>query len=177
MWFSAYRVDRLFLWSLLFGAAAGAYYDIFRIIRIARKPRGDGWKSRRFLRYGDAVLCFAGDILYWLTLAAAYCVFIYDAADGRLRIASLIAVAGGFLVWFFTLGRLVAAAADMIIYAVRLILKAVFRVTVVPAAKALRFIFTRIAGAFRAIRTAIYSVLAVRLEKRRAARGYGLLRK
>ena len=173
MWFPAQRVVRLFLWSLVFGAAAGAYYDIFRILRIARKPRGDGWRHSRFLRHGDAALCFAGDLFFWLSSAAAYCVFIYDLADGRLRIASLIAVCLGFLFWFFTFGRLIVAAADLIIRAVRAAICAVCSVTVVPAAKGIRFIARKLAALFAGLFGAVYSRVAIRRELRLASRGYG----
>ena len=176
MWFSAYRVIRLFLWSLVFGAASGAYYDIFRILRIARKPRGDAWKSRRLLRYGDAALCFAGDLLFWITLAAVYCVFIYDMADGRLRIISLIAVCLGFLAWYFTFGRLIVAAADRIIQAVRFVVKAVCRVTLFPAAKAVGYIARKIYAAFRKAFGLFYSKAAYRRELRLASKGYRVLK-
>ena len=176
MWFSSYRVVRLFLWSLVFGAAAGAYYDLFRIARIARKPRGDSWGKHRILRYGDVVLCFLGDLFFWITSAAVYCVFIYDLADGRLRIVSILALFIGFTVWHVTVGRLIVALADKIIYAVRVIILAVCRVTLIPAAKAVRYLSGRLAAFFRLIFGSVYTKAAIKRELKLASKGYGIIK-
>ena len=163
MWFSSGEVIRLFLWSLVFGLCSGAFYDIFRIVRIARRP------TRR-VGPVDTALCVIEDLLYWLILAAAYCVFIYDVAGGRLRLISLAACAAGHAAWHFTLGRAVIFAADRIIAAVRAVLRLIFRLTVLPLARLIRILVRP--GVI--ILAALYDKLKRSHELSLARRGYGV---
>ena len=174
MWVSSYETMRLFARSLLFGACAGAYYDVFRVLRIARKPRGNAWSRRRVLRYADVALCFAGDLFFWLTLAAAYCVFIYDAADGRLRIVSLIALLCGAAAWYFSFGRLIVLVADKVIGAVRTAFSFAVGITVIPLARVIK----RLAGLLGRLIGRLFGAFYDKVERRRelagAEKGYGV---
>ena len=164
MWFSSADVVRLTVLSFVFGLGSGAFYDLFRIWRIARRP------SRRRAGRIDFMLCVVEDLLYWLILSAAYCVFIFDAAGGRLRLISLAAAACGHLAWHFTLGRAVVFISGRIIAAVRAALRLLFRVTVVPALRALAFLLR---PAVRACGY-IYDKTKRARGLRSARRGYGL---
>jgi len=110
------------------------------------------------------------DLIFWMILAAAYSVFIYDVAGGRLRLSSLFACFAGHLIWHFTLGRLTVFLADRIIYAVKTALRFVFRITVLPLFKLITVILSPIAS--------LFSVICDRIRQRRgialAARGYKL---
>lgn len=140
VWLTSYEVTLFFGRSALFGTAAGAFYDIFRIIRISRKPKGEEWAKHRFLRFGDTVLCFVGDILFWLTLAVCYSIFIYHTIEGRLRLGSIASGVAGFLIWHLTAGRLIVFLADRIIALVRRIIAFIISVTLVPLGRAFCFI-------------------------------------
>ena len=174
MWFSSYETVRLALLSLVFGAVAGAYYDIFRILRIARKPSCES-RAGRIGTALDAVLCAAGDLFFWITLACAYCVFIYDAANGRLRIVSLIACAAGGAAWYFTVGRLTALIAEKIVKAVRRAVRFAVRITVVPAFKVIKFAGSKIFGVMIRVFGAVYGRCAARRERKLAKKGYGII--
>lgn len=162
--------------SILFGVCVGAFYDVFRVIRIARKPRGAAWSSHRILRYADAVLCFCGDMLFWLTVAVAYCVFIYDAADGRLRIASLVAALLGAAAWYFSFGRLVVFAADKIIGFFRAAFRFILKITLFPIVRLLVFAATTAGGMLGRSFGALYGRIKYRRELSAADKGFGLYR-
>ena len=174
MWFYSPQVIRLFLLSVLFGAGAGAFYDLFRILRIARKPRGEEWSKRRFLRYGDFILCFLGDMIFWIVLAVAYSIFIYAIANGRLRISSLIAAAIGFAAWFFSAGRLTVFLADRIIFGARFVLRFVARLTVIPAARIAYAAWSAVSGFIRKRIAIVVDRRTARRENSLAGKGYGL---
>ncbi len=174
VWVSSGQVTLFFLYSILFGVCAGAFYDLFRILRIARKPKERTKEAGRVLMLGDDILCFVSDMIYWLVLAAAYSIFIYREAEGRLRIGSLLCAAAGFLCWHFTIGRLIIFLADRIIRLIRLIFGFVLSVTLVPLLRLLRFIGQRLCALFSAVFGRVYHRFAVKRELSLASRGFGI---
>ncbi len=174
VWVSSGQVTLFFLYSIVFGVCAGAFYDLFRILRIARKPKERKREAGRFLRLGDDILCFVSDMIYWLVLAAVYSIFIYRESEGRLRIGSLLCAAAGFLCWHFTLGRLIIFLADRIIRLIRLVFGFVLSVTLVPLLRLLRFIGRRLSALFSAVFGSVYHGFAVKRELSLASRGFGI---
>ena len=176
MWISSWQVTLFFRWSLVFGVCAGAFYDLFRILRIARNGSGGLWSKHGFLRFGDFALCFAADMLFWLTLAVCYSIFIYRMAGGRLRLVSLFAVACGFAAWFFTCGRLVVFLADRIIALARRIVGFIVGITLVPLGRAVRFCMKKTAALLAFVFGSFYDRAARRRELTLAAKGFNILR-
>ena len=175
LWVSSGQVTLFFGASLLFGLFAGALFDVFRIMRIARRSFGRA-SLPRFLRFGDGILCFFADMIYWLMLAAAYSVFIYHRAYGRLRLGSLLCVGVGFFVWHYTLGRLMILTADRIIALVRRIVGFIISVTLKPIFCALVFLVRRLLGILYRIRTAFYHRRTLKRELLLAGRGFGIMK-
>lgn len=174
MWMSSAEITAFFLYSIVFGLLAGAFFDIFRILRIARGSVVKIKHISLFLRFGDGILCFLSDLTYWLILAVAYSVFIYRWADGRLRIGSLICVALGFIVWHYTLGRLVMILADRIVALIRLIVGFILSVTLVPLWRFMTFVMRKIRTLFAVAFGALYHHIAVKRELSLASRGFGI---
>ncbi|MBQ4054076.1 MAG: hypothetical protein IJD17_00050 [Clostridia bacterium] len=172
-WVSSGQVTRFFGLSAVFGLFAGALFDLFRIMRIARRS-SDSPSFPRFLRFGDRLLCFISDILYWLLLAVAYSIFIYRAFYGRFRIGSLLCVAGGFLVWHYTAGRLVVYLADRMIALIRIAVGFILSITLKPVFRALRFLVRLLSGFLGGAFAAVHHRIAVRRELSLAAKGFGI---
>ncbi len=79
----------VFLRSILFGAAVGAYYDLLRALR----------REKRLRLLPVALL----DGIFWLTAIVAFALFVLLAADGDGRSYVLIGLAGGAALYFLTL--------------------------------------------------------------------------
>lgn len=174
VWQSSAEITAFFLWSIVFGLFAGAFFDIFRIMRIARRSVVNLKRFSLFLRLGDGILCFLSDVVYWLVLAVGYSVFIYRWAGGRFRIGSLLCVAAGFLIWHYTLGRLVILLADRIISLIRLVIGFILSVTLVPILRLVSFFGRKIKSLFAAVFISLYHSIAVKRELSLASKGFGI---
>ena len=136
----------MLLWSLLLGIGLGAVYDAIRIIRVfltlgeseggifirsaVRKlklPLIDKEKmikrlekkKKRILR---ELLFFFLDLLYALFCGCAFILLEYYANDGTPRAFSLFGVIAGFLIYYFSLGRLVYALSERIVLVLRVVI-------------------------------------------------------
>ena len=172
MWLSSADITVFFLWSIVFGLLAGALFDVFRIMRIARRSIVNVKRSSLFLHLGDGILCFLSDILYWLILAVAYSVFIYRWADGRLRIGSLLCAAAGFLIWHYTIGRAVMLLADRIIALIRVIVGFILSITLVPLYRLFAFVGRKVNNLFSAVFAVLCHSIAVKRELSLASKGF-----
>lgn len=85
----------LALWSLITGAFLCATYDIFRLMRT-------------FKRQG-AVTLFISDFVFCLFSAVCLLILFFNLSYGRVRLYALALAVGGFLLWRFTVSRLVMA--------------------------------------------------------------------
>lgn len=84
---------RLFAYSALVGAALGAVYDLFRLLR-SLFPKTKGF------------VIFVEDMTFCAVCTGVYIVFIYAANLGVPRLYSAASAACGFALWYFTLGRI-----------------------------------------------------------------------
>lgn len=82
----------VFLWSLLFGAGLGLFYDLFRWFRL-------------FVRC-STVSVFFQDLAYFLTAAVASFLFIFEVNDGTVRLFILAAFLAGGVSFRLTVGQL-----------------------------------------------------------------------
>ena len=91
--------------ALLFGFAAGVFYDVLRTLR------------RRLKRSGWAVFL---DILYWLTLSIALFAQTMTTGQGVVRIFMLVINFGGGVVYFIILSaktrRILDRIADLLVW-------------------------------------------------------------
>jgi hypothetical protein len=128
------------LLSLACGGLCGALYDLFRISRVllgfseytsaARKlyaaplpligsvcrPGKTSVRNRI-----EHALIALGDVLYGILSGCVFSVFLYVAASGCFRWFYLAGAGIGFLIYYFTIGRIVVLSSDVIVYVLRLV--------------------------------------------------------
>lgn len=144
----------LFLEAVLLGAALGAVYDVFRILRLAF-PNG-------------RVLIFLEDMLYFALVGIVSFSFVLLQNGGVLRAFLLAGELLGAVLYFFSLGVLVMKAAQGIIRLVRGFLRFLFRIFVRPLIRLFRWIFGKCRALWKIFCTK-YGVIGGKLPFRRAA--------
>lgn len=163
-----YDPYRILIGAFLLGAALGAVYDVFRVIRIARLPGEtyDGGYLKKFkpqkpiITFGKGVkkaayaasdaVVFIEDILFFIVCAIAETVFFLAENDGEIRIYCIIFTVLGFFLYIKTVGRCVIYFSSKIIFFVRCLLYWIFYIIIVPV----RYIFR----AFYRVCAALYGV-------------------
>ena len=110
-----------FVYSILLGIVTGIIYDFFRIFRVA-------------LRH-NAVAVFFEDLLFCLIVSIMLILFIFCENYGIVRWFSFLGWMGGFYIYRQTVGRVVMAAAQMII-------KFIKRYIISPISQMIFFIFS-----------------------------------
>ncbi len=179
----------LLIYSFLFGMSAGVFNDVNRIVRAFFGVRYSGRSFERLyemklpfvgslgvkseakkIRKGLlSVLIFFQDILLFAFLGCGTVILNYYLNRGQFRLYTIAAVAAGFALYYFTLGKLVIFLSEGIIFFVKASIRIIFYVISRPFALAAR-LFVRI---FEAIRKKIASALAkkqmIRYNKRKQA--------
>lgn len=84
---------RFLLYSVIVGVFLSFLYDFFKVSRVL------------FSKMPDAVI-FVEDLIFTLICTVVYIIFIYAANLGIPRFFSALGAAVGFLIWYFTLGKL-----------------------------------------------------------------------
>ena len=143
---SPYMLTLLLIYSFLFGMSAGAFNDISRIIRAflgvryskrsferlyAIKfpfvgPLNSERPERVWNRRALSVLIFFQDILLFVYLGCGVVVLNYYLNRGQFRLYTIAAATVGFVVYYFTLGRIVMLLSEGIIFILRALFKIFF---------------------------------------------------
>ena len=111
-----------FLGALALGGVLGLIYDVFRISRLAfRLP---------------AALIAAEDILFYLISGVVLFSYLMEASSGEVRGFILIGAFLGWLLYYFTAGRLVMALSGKLIAA----FKKIIRLVLLPVIWILQFL-------------------------------------
>ena len=139
---------KLLLYSVLWGGIVGALYDVNRIVRvffgvryskkhfdslyslrlpfskkeISLKNKTDKTKGK-FIK--GAVVLF-GDLLSVTVAAVGIVVLNYSYNDGRFRAFTVIGTLVGFLIYYFSLGKLVMLACEPLAFLIKYAICAVF---------------------------------------------------
>ncbi|MBR4022758.1 MAG: spore cortex biosynthesis protein YabQ [Ruminococcus sp.] len=92
-YFTVHEELMLLLYSVIFGAAAGVLYDLFRTLRAAL-PHNN-------------VLVAIEDIAFWVICSFSVVAFTSVMARGEFRFYYIIGGITGFALYFFTIGRVV----------------------------------------------------------------------
>ena len=119
------QVTALVLYSAVIGAFIGVIYDIFRILRIALPEVIKGTKA-------ETVIVFFQDIIFWLITSAVFIIFIYYANKGMTRLIMIFASGAGFLIYYYTVGRIVIFFSGAIIGLVKHIVKLFYKILINP---------------------------------------------
>lgn len=137
----------LTLYSAAVGVLLGAIYDIFRILRIAAEPsfklkhihvrEEAAGSSKTAVRatHVDRIrfwIIFIEDIIFSLICAAVISITVFHLNTGHPRWFILLGAAGGFSLYYHTVGRLVMLLSSRIILLVRTIVLFVLKMTLFP---------------------------------------------
>jgi hypothetical protein len=150
-----YGAYSAFAGALLLGVLFGVIYDVFRIARVSRMPylmpKGKLYelikvpeKKRRgkalpkLLGASDALLTFAEDIVFWLTVSAGEILFIYHVNGGAVRVYFILCTFAGAAVYFFTAGKITMFFSVRIIFLLRCLLYWIFYIIIYPVRLILR---------------------------------------
>ena len=107
-----------FFSALLFGAALGVYYDLFRILRVAFPP--------------GRVVAFVEDLFWWGSAGVLTVLFGIAGLGGQLRLFALLGEGIGFLLYHLTIGAAVMHLARWLIGLIYALLRLLFRLTLAP---------------------------------------------
>lgn len=108
----------LFLYSCILGLCLAALYDVFRIARIAIKT--------------NAIILFLEDVLYFTICAIATSAFLIIQNQGKIRWFPIFGEFVGFIIYYFTIGKLVMKISTIIINAIKSLFKLLFKVFISP---------------------------------------------
>lgn len=98
------------LWAFLSGAFLCCVYDVLRVFRLRTKP--------------NALVLFLCDFAFCLFATLVMLILFFNFSFGRVRVYAFFFVLLGFLLWRFTLGRLlVGAFGKLLDYFFRLVVK------------------------------------------------------
>ncbi|MBC8569802.1 spore cortex biosynthesis protein YabQ [Zongyangia hominis] len=109
---------QVFLYACLIGAGLGAFYDVFRMIRLAVK--------------NSAVIVFIEDALFFAVCALVTFFYMMQAMGGQLRFFILLGEFLGAVIYYFTIGALVMKISKLIIRGIKAVLHFLFRIFIRP---------------------------------------------
>ena len=140
---------KLLLYSLIWGGTVGVFYDVNRIFRVLlgvrySKKHFDSLYSLRLPfskkeislknaadktggRFIKGATEFLGDFLSVTVAALGVVVLNYSYNDGRFRIFTVIGTLVGFLLYYFTLGRLVMLVCEPLAFLIKYTICAIAR--------------------------------------------------
>ena len=157
----------VFLFSCAVGGFLGAFYDVFRIIRVAFNSK---WTA-----------VFFQDLLFCVLSAFCIILLVFHTNSGTVRWFSLLGCFLCFVLYHMTVGKLVMLAAKKIIAFIKKALRILYNITLNPLKTALLFILRRLkkSAAFIALNLAkskrrLYYENEKRIISQKAARGFGL---
>lgn len=116
----------MFLYALLLGGVIGVVYDIFRVSRVAFRL---SW-----------LLVLLQDLLFFFLSALLLWRYFLLQSSGEVRIFAVLGVLLGWVIYFFTLGRLVMGFAGIILRGIARLARAILtpvRKTIIQIKKTL----------------------------------------
>lgn len=170
----------LALRSALLGVFFGAVWDLFRIFRIAQRgtvKAGAGAFRRAlafFFEQFETVAVFLQDMIFFMFAGVCMCIFLYRYDSGRIRGLSLFCTAGGFALYFFTVGRLVIAVAEKTVAFIRRLIKTLYKYSLRPFFRAVRKILSYIIRLFYKKHLTNRTKSYIKVIGKSAADGFGI---
>ena len=187
-------------WSLVFGCFLHLLYDALRILRILCGVRYGGLVCARLRAchfpllppdfasrpprkagvYWQQGLVLVTDLLFCLSAAFLFSVFLYWQNDGQFRAVLLLGTAAGYVVFHQTAGRLILAVGETAAFLLRVLLAYLCLLVRVPLVWLLRacrvalfFLFARLCALLCLLYGWLYLPLySRRAEKRRLHEAY-----
>lgn len=118
------------LWSAVVGAALSAFYDLFRLARLA-VPH-------------PVWMVFLEDLLFCGISAVAVFLFLLEVRNGQIRFFLLAGIGAGFFLWHETLGLLLVSGADLLFAFCRLCVYGICFLLLKPPALLIGMIMKRV---------------------------------
>ena len=144
MYVSMSEHSLMLLYSVLLGLFLGAAYDIVRLTRIAVGVKYGAMdrtkydfgkyaligsffysKVKKKVTQKDSFLSlfiFLGDVLFCLFCSVSVAIFIYYFNSGEFRAFVLVGAFVGFLIYYFSFGKIVIYLSEKIIFTIKLLL-------------------------------------------------------
>jgi len=120
----------VFLFSCVVGGFLGAFYDVFRIIRIAFNSK---WLA-----------VFFQDLIFCIFSAISVILLVFYTNSGMIRWFSLLGCFMCFVLYHITIGRIVMFLSKKIIDFIKRVLRFLYKITVIPVKTAILFILGRL---------------------------------
>ncbi len=120
-----------FLMTCVIGIILGAFYDLFRILRIA-------------FCHGK-ILLFVEDLLFWIISAVVTFFVMLNVVDGRVRFFAVLGEILGFVTYHYTAGVIVIAMADVVIKFLGKIFSLLYIIFLRPILRIILFIWSKLA--------------------------------
>ena len=163
------KLAEILLYSFAIGMLLGVVYDYFRIRR-----RLFSFGSKKVFKHTELienVLIFIEDVLYALICSGVVCIFLFYANSGRQRGIIFLGAVIGFVVYYYTIGKLVMLVAGYVVNFLLFLFRKIFSVTVLPLFRLLVWVMrlTVIALIMRFV-----SYFAVKLALKKAENGFGI---
>lgn len=134
----------VFFEACILGVFFGAFYDVFRIIRLSFK--------------NPKLLIFFEDLLYFIVLTIASFIMVVMKNDGFLRSFLIIGELLGMILYFFSISIVVIKSANLIIKMVKNALNFIYKITLKPVIALFCYIMSNITIAFNAIKNKIKNI-------------------
>ena len=157
----------VFIFSCVVGGLLGAFYDVFRIIRIAFNSK---WLS-----------VFFQDFIFCIFSAFSIILLVFYTNSGQIRWFSLFGCFTCFVLYHLTIGRFIMFASKKIIDFIKKVLKFLYKITIVPFKMTVLFILKQIKRLYKFMlktfgtaKGDLYYINQRRKMKRGASRGFGL---
>lgn len=122
------RLSRVILGVAEYTNAGRKLYSI-PLFGIGSVYRPGGGELRRRIH---GVIIAVGDVLFGVLAGSVFSVFLYYAASGCFRWFYLLGWGIGFLVYYFTVGRLTMLSSEVIVYLLRVCVGYVFYLAALP---------------------------------------------
>ena len=196
---SPYLLLRLVIAAFLFGLAVGVLNDVFRLSRILlgvryssgrfealytrplpilKRPLRDRSKGR-WTRVALPILLFFQDLLLFCFAGVGTVILNFYYNDGRFRFYTVFAVLIGFLLYYFTVGKLCMLLSEAIVYLLRAALTILFTLLFRPVAKFCMFfgrnvkkLNTKFEKTIAKRRKTVYNIYKVKKVMQEAEKGF-----
>lgn len=167
----------LLLWSFVFGCVLGALNDANRIVRVFL---GVSYSKRKFSRLYEAKLpvinrplkagngkpcgrllaavIFFQDILLFSAAGIGTVLLNYEFNQGRFRIYTILGIAVGFLLYYFTVGKIVMTVSEGLAFFIKAVFVVIFAAICRPFAIFGRFLGKKIKKIIRFLNIAIANI-------------------
>ncbi len=178
---SPLMLARLLLYSFLWGMAVGVLYDLCKIVRVLLGERYSGLKLEKMYnlklpfvkrkvpfsaatdkgvkKYLKAFVVFSGDLLCVLIAFCGLIVLNFAYNDGDFRFFTVAGLLSGFLIYKYTVGRIVIFVSEPAAFIIKYAFCAFFVILCYPIEKILKLVIKNIRK--------LYFLYSFTLEKRR----------